>query len=118
MLLLNEKETKIILDAMEFLENLETPEAKKHAELIDSATYSQVNEDADIIDLLLGCFDELADKYSRYELIENECYNLQSEIEKEIKTGILNDNGYHNVKLKALKKDLENIENIIERLEY
>ena len=117
MLLLNEKETKIILNAMEFLETLGTPEATKQAELIDSVTYSQVNDD-DVIDLLLGCFNELENKYSRYELIENECYNLLDEVKKEAQQGIKNDTGYHNVKLDALKKELENIENIIERLEY
>ena len=118
MLLLNEKETKIILNAMEFLETLGTPEATKQAELIDSVTYSQVNDDADVIDLLLGCFNELENKYSRYELIENECYNLLDEIRKEAQQEIKNDTGYHNVKLDALKKESENIENIIERLEY
>lgn len=118
MLLLNEKETKIILNAMEFLETLGTPEATKQAELIDSVTYSQVNQDADIIDLLLGCFNELENKYSRYELIENECYNLLDEIRKEAEKEVKNDTGYHNIKLNALKKELENMENIIERLEY
>ena len=116
MLLLNEKETKIILDAMEFLETLGTPEATKQAELIDNVTYSQVNQDADVIDLLLGCFNELENKYSRYELIENECYNLLDEIRKEAEKEVKNDTGYHNVKLNALKKELENIENIIEKL--
>ena len=115
MLLLNEKETKIILNAMEFLETLGTPEATKQAELIDSVTYSQVNDDADVIDLLLGCFNELENKYSRYELIENECYNLLDEIRKEAQQEIKNDTGYHNVKLDALKKESENIENIIYR---
>ena len=118
MLLLNEKETKIIMEVMEFLETLGTPEATKQAELIDSVTYSQVNQDADIIDLLLGCFNELDNKYSRYELIENECYNLLDEIKKEAEKEVKNDTGYHNVKLDALKKELENMENIIERLEY
>ena len=118
MLLLNEKETKIIMNAMEFLETLETPEANKQAELIDSVTYSQVNQDADVIDLLLGCFNELGNKYSRYELIENECYNLLDEVRKEAEKEVKNDTGYHNVKLNALKKELENIENIIDRLEY
>lgn len=118
MLLLNEKETKIIMDVMEFLETLGTPEATKQAELIDSVTYSQVNDDADVIDLLLGCFNELENKYSRYELIENECYNLLDEIRKEAEKEVKNDTGYHNVKLDALKKELENMENIIERLEY
>lgn len=118
MLLLNEKETKIIMDAMEFLETLGTPEATKQAELIDSVTYNQVNQDADVIDLLLGCFNELENKYSRYELIENECYNLLNEVRKETEKEVKNDTGYHNVKLNALKKELENIENIIERLEY
>lgn len=117
MLLLNEKETKIIMDAMEFLETLGTPDAIRQAELIDSVTYSQVNQDADVIDLLLGCFNELENKYSRYELIENECYNLLDEVRKEVQQEIKNDTGYHNVKLNALKKELENIENIIERLE-
>lgn len=82
MLLLNDKETKVIMNVMEFLESLETPAATKQAELIDSVTYSQVNQDADVIDLLLGCFNELENKYSRYELIENECYNLLDEIKK------------------------------------
>ncbi len=118
MLLLNEKETKIIMDAMEFLETLETPEATKHVEAIDNVTYSQVNQDADIIDLLLGCYNELDNKYSRYELIENECYNLLDEVRKEAEKEVKNDTGYHNVKLDTLKKELENIENIIERLEY
>lgn len=117
MLLLNEKETKIIMDVMEFLETLGTPDATKQAELIDSVTYSQVNQDADVIDLLLECFNELDNKYSRYELIENECYNLLDEVKKEAHQEIKKDNGYHNVKLNALKKELENIENIIERLE-
>lgn len=116
MLLLNEKETKIIMDAMEFLETLGTPEAIKQAELIDSVTYSQVNQDADIIDLLLGCFNELDSKCSRYELIENECYNLLDEIRKEAEKEVKNDTGYHNIKLNTLKKELENIENIIEKL--
>lgn len=118
MLLLNEKETKIIMDAMEFLKFQGTPEARKHVEAIDNVTYSQVNQDADVIDLLLGCFNELDNKYSRYELIENECYNLLNEVKKEVQQEIKNDNGYHNVKLDALKKELENIENIIKRLEY
>lgn len=118
MLLLNKKETEVILNAMEFLETLGTPEANKQVELIDSVTYNQVNQDADVIDLLLGCFNELDNKYSRYELIENECYNLLDEIRKEAEKEVKNDNGYHNVKLDALKKELENIENIIERLEY
>lgn len=116
MLLLNDKETKVIMNVMEFLESLETPEATKQAELIDSVTYSQVNQDADVIDLLLGCFNELDNKYSRYELITNECYNLLDEIKKEVYQEIKNDNGYHNVKLSALKKELENIENIMEKL--
>ena len=116
MLLLNEKETKIILNAMEFLETLGTLKATKQAELIDSVTYSQVNQDADVIDLLLGCFNELENKYSRYELIENECYNLLDEVRKEVYQELKNDTGYHNVKLNALKKELENIENIIEKL--
>ncbi len=116
MLLLNEKETKIIMDAMEFIETLGTPEADRQVELIDSVTYSQVNQDTDIIDLLLGCFNELDNKYSRYELIENECYNLLDEVRKEAQQEIKNDTGYHNVKLNALKKELENIENIIEKL--
>lgn len=118
MLLLNEKETKIIMDVMEFLETLGTPEANKQAELIDDVTYSQVNQDADVIDILLGCFNELDNKYSRYELIENECYNLLDEVRKEAEKEVKNDTGYHNVKLDALKKELENIENIIKRLEY
>ena len=118
MLLLNEKETKVILNAMEFLETLGTPEARKHVEAIDDVTYSQVNQDADVIDLLLGCFNELDNKYSRYELIENECYNLLDEVRKEAQQEIKKDTGYHNVKLDALKKELENIENIINRLEY
>lgn len=118
MLLLNEKETKILLDVMEFLETLGTPEANKQTELIDSVTYTQVNQDADVIDLLLGCFNELENKYSRYELIENECCNLLDEIRKEAQQEIKNDTGYHNIKLDTLKKELENIENIIERLEY
>lgn len=118
MLLLNEKETKIIMDVMEFLETLGTPEATKQVELIDSVTYSQVNQDADVIDLLLGCYNELDNKYSRYELIENECYNLLDEVRKEAQQEIKNDTGYHNVKLDALKKELKNIENIIKRLEY
>ena len=61
MLLLNEKETEIILNAMEFLETLGTPEATKQAELINDVTYSQVNQDADVIDLLLGCYNELSE---------------------------------------------------------
>lgn len=116
MLLLNEKETNILLNVMEFLETLGTPEATKQAELIDDVTYSQVNQDADVIDLLLGCYNELDNKYSRYELIENECYNLLDEVRKEAQQEIKNDTGYHNVKLDALKKELENIENIIEKL--
>ena len=116
MLLLNDKETKVIMNVMEFLESLETPVAIKQAELIDSVTYSQVNQDADVIDLLLGCFNELDNKYSRYELIENECYNLLDEVRKEAHQEIKKDTGYHNVKLNALKKELENIENIIKKL--
>lgn len=117
MLLLNEKETKIIMDAMEFLETLGTPEATKQAELIDDVTYSQVNQDADVIDLLLGCFNEL-DKINQYDFIYNAIYNMIENTKKETYKEIEKDNGYYNIHLKTLYNEIENLENIIERLEY
>ena len=116
MLLLNEKETKILLDVMEFLENLETPEATKQAEAIDELTYTQTQGDADAIDLLLGCFNEL-DETGQEELIIEELYNLKETKEKEARKEIANDDGYHNTKLQRLYKEIENIENAIEKME-
>lgn len=117
MLLLNEKETKILLDCMEFLETLGTPEATKQAEKLDEITYSQTQGDADAVDLLLGCFNEL-DKINQYDFIYNAIYNMIENTKKEAYKEIEKDNGYYNIHLKTLYNEIENLENIIERLEY
>lgn len=116
MLLLNKKETKILLDVMEFLESLHTPEAMKHIESINDIIYAQIQGDADAVDVLLGCYNELGNDY-KLDLIINQLYNLQCEKEKEIKKEISNDDGFHNVKLNGMCKELENIEKVIELLE-
>ena len=116
MLLLNEKETKIIIDAMEFLETLGTPDARKQAEKIDDITYAQTQGDADVIDLLLGCFNELDDLNKDdfiYQLILLRIDDKRKDAEKELS----NDTGYHNVKLKRLEKDIETLEKVVEGLE-
>ena len=116
MLILNEKETKIIMNVMEFLESLNTPEARKNADLIDDITYTQTQDDADAVDVLLGCYNELGNDY-KLDLIINQLYNLQCEKEKEIKKEISNDDGFHNVKLNGMYKELESIQKTIELLE-
>ena len=117
MLLLNKKENKILLNVMEFLENLETPEATKQADLIDEITYSQTQDDADAVDVLLGCFNEL-DKINQYDFIYNAVYNMIENTKKEALQEIQKDDGYYNIKLKTLYNEIEALENIIERLEY
>lgn len=116
MLILNEKEIKILSDVMYFLETLNTAEARKNADSIDDITYAQTQGDADVVDVLLGCYNELDNNY-KLDLIIQQLYNLQCEKENEIKKEISNDDGFYNVKLNGMYKELENIQKTIELLE-
>lgn len=116
MLILNNAETKAIIDVMEFLESLNTPESRKNADLMEDITYAQIQDDDDAVDVLLGCYNELGNDY-KLDLIINQLYNLQCEKEKEIKKEISDDDGFHNVKLNGMYKELESIQKTIELLE-
>lgn len=68
-------------------------------------------KNSDPIDYILGIFNEL-EKMDQYDLLYNACENLRSNVENEAKKEIKNDNGYHNTKLKALEKELRELEEV------
>jgi len=72
-------------------------------------------KEADPIDYILGLFNDL-EKMDQYELLYNAVENLYFNVENEAEKEILTDNGYHNNKLISLKKELINLENILEKL--
>lgn len=74
-------------------------------------------KEVDPVDYILGEVNEL-EKVDQYDLIYNIINNMMENTKKEAYKEIEKDNGYYNIKLKTLYNEIENLENIIERLEY
>lgn len=72
-----------------------------------------------IMDNMEYLIENSLDKNAKYDLLNTLIENIKNDIRREYETETKKkDDGFYNVKLNALKKELENIENIIERLEY
>lgn len=77
----------------------------------------QEEKEVDPVDYILGEVNEL-EKVDQYDLIYNIINNMIENTKKEVFQEIKKDNRYHNIHLKTLYNELENLEKIIERLEY
>lgn len=71
----------------------------------------------DPVDYILGEVNEL-EKLDQYDLIYNIIYNMKENTKKEVYQELKKDDGYYNIHLKSLYNELDNLEKIIEGLEY
>ena len=96
-------------------------------QFLNKLTYNNTNQEinniynilegikSDPIDEILGYFNEL-DENDQEEAIYCQLENLLDKKIQQARKEMTNDNGYYNIKLKVLKKEIENIENILEKL--
>ena len=75
---------------------------------------NEIKEDP--IDYILGLINKL-EKDNKYEVLIESFYNLYIDTQSEAIEEIKKDNKYHNVHLKGLLKELENLQDIINKLE-
>ena len=84
--------------------------------VIDRLEEIQNEIEEDPIDYILRLINKL-EKDNKYEVLIESFYNLYNDTQNEAIEEVKKDNKYHNVHLKGLLKELENLQNIINRLE-